>query len=202
MRIIVEGGGPDAPFREGFKSFFLKFVPPTVDGQVVDLAIVRGSNGEEAVKKFAQHRKLYPDALIVLLMDSEGPVPATTSVWPFLTNRGGIVKPDWADETNLYLMVQCVEAWIVADPDALSSHYKSNLNPNKLPKRTKLEEEPKAEIQRKLKLATGGRYKHSDCADLIGLVGPAHIRKLPHGQRLTKLLVETIAKSAKNRDLN
>ena len=51
-------------------------------------------------------------------------------------------------------MFQCMESWIVAHPDALESFYEANFRKDKLPKRSNLEEESKADISAKLEKAT------------------------------------------------
>ena len=111
--------------------------------------------------------------LLVLLIDSEEPVAEGAPVWASSRRGTGLRSPRWAEEAHAYLMVQCVETWLVTDPDALAAHYKQGFKPDKLPKRTNLEDEPKDDVQRKLGEAIGGRdhvYPHGDSAKLIALV--------------------------------
>jgi hypothetical protein len=195
VRIVVEGGGKDGPFREGFKQFFSKFVPKEIEARTVEVSVIRGLNGEEACKKFAQQRKLFPDALILLLVDSEAPVPPNLGVWPFLIQRGGFDKPSWADESHAYLMVQCVETSIMADIEALRSKYGFKLKEGQVLKGD-LENRDKTEVQRSLRAATGQLYEHSDAPNLIALVGPESMMKLSHGARLVEGLVAAISQFA------
>lgn len=51
-------------------------------------------------------------------------------------------------------MVQCMEAWIVADPDVLERFYKQGFSRTSLPKRQNLEQESKTDIYAKLEAAT------------------------------------------------
>lgn len=51
-------------------------------------------------------------------------------------------------------MVQCMEAWIVADSEALADYYGKNFHAKSLPNRHDLEQEPKSDLQAKLKKAT------------------------------------------------
>jgi hypothetical protein len=60
---------------------------------------------------------------------------------------------------RVHLMVQCMEAWIVADPDALAEFYKQEFKKDSLPKRMNLEEEPKADVYAKLESATENTHK-------------------------------------------
>jgi len=43
-------------------------------------------------------------------------------------------------------MVQCMETWIVADPEAVKKYYGAGFKAEKVPKRENLEEEPKSQI--------------------------------------------------------
>ncbi|MGD0893433.1 MAG: DUF4276 family protein, partial [Terracidiphilus sp.] len=78
---------------------------------------------------------------------------------------------------QVHLMVQCMEAWIVADPDALQEFYKRDFRHDALPKRLNLEEEPKADLYDKLKNATKhtqkgeyGKIKHA--SKLLEMIKP------------------------------
>jgi hypothetical protein len=66
-------------------------------------------------------------------------------------------------QERVHLMVQCMEAWIVADPEALESFYGQGFARGALPARRNLEEQPKGDVSRKLSAATKhtakGEYK-------------------------------------------
>ena len=199
VRVIVEGGGDasvqDGPFRIGYGTFLRKIAPPEVDGRPVALEIVRGKGGRSAVDKYLSQRSLYPDALLILLIDSEEPVSPNATVWEFIKARHGFDHPAWAEEAHAYLMVQCVETWLVADPAALAVHYGPKFDADKLPKRTNLEEELKRDVQSKLEEAVGklgGGYRHGDSAKLIARVDPARVARLSHGARLREGFREAI----------
>ena len=49
-------------------------------------------------------------------------------------------------EDSVHLMVQTMEAWIVADPDALAAYYGQGFRASALPSRPNLEEEDKDDI--------------------------------------------------------
>ena len=51
-------------------------------------------------------------------------------------------------------MVQCMEAWIVADTNALAAYYGTGFRVQSLPSRLNLEDEPKPDLLDKLKKAT------------------------------------------------
>lgn len=55
---------------------------------------------------------------------------------------------------QVHLMVQCMETWLVADPDRMAVVYGDNFRPALLPARDNLEEEPKLSVYSKLARAT------------------------------------------------
>lgn len=93
-------------------------------------------------------------------------------------------------EASVHLMVQVMETWIVADPEALVRYYGQGFRGSKLPKGTNLEKEPKARILHALKEATrhtgkGVYHKISHAAQLLRLVDPAKARsRCDHCERL------------------
>ncbi len=95
-----------------------------------------------------------------------------------------------------------MEAWIVADPDALEEFYKQKFKRNSLPKRDNLEEEPNVDLYEKLKSATRdtqkgeyGKIKHA--SKLLELIDPEEISK--HCPRF-KIFREWLAKSIEDRN--
>jgi hypothetical protein len=82
-------------------------------------------------------------------------------------------------------MVQMVEAWLIADPDALAEYYGRGFRRGALPKRGDVERIPKDELLNTLVHATAktqkGRYaKIRHCADLLGLLNQDRVRQRAH----------------------
>ena len=198
--VVVEGGGDqrvlDADFRRGYQTFLRKIAPDTVVGRRVALEVVRGKGRSAAYDKFCHHNRLHPDALILLLIDSENDVPRGSEVWPYLADRDAMTKPAWATEGHAYLMVQCVETWLVKDRTALRSVYGNCLKERPLPKRRNLEDEPKVDAVRKLKLATATckeqRYEHGDSWKVMEVIDPGNLAGLPNADRLFRELPRLI----------
>ena len=64
-----------------------------------------------------------------------------------------------ATDDMVHLMVQSMETWIVADPDALAKYYGQRFNANAVPNSTNLESVSKARIISALEQATGRTQK-------------------------------------------
>lgn len=106
------------------------------------------------------------ETLVVLLVDSEDAIASETrnadadakARIHHLTQRD-----HWdlsgADPKKVHLMVHCMEAWIVSDPEALSAYYGKGFHSKSLPNRQNLEEEPKPDLFDKLKKATRNTQK-------------------------------------------
>jgi hypothetical protein len=96
----------------------------------------------------------------VLLVDAEEPVGDVTPEGrvAHLKKRDNWTL-DEADARCVHLMVQCMEAWIVADADVLERYYGNGFRKDVLPKRQNLDEEPKQSLYESLKKATKDTQK-------------------------------------------
>ena len=91
-----------------------------------------------------------------------------------------------------------MEAWLVADPEALAEFYDQGFNANALPKRINLEEEPKAQIYVALENATRqtqkgsyGKIKHASA--LLRRVSQEKAKKrCSHCRRLFETIAGTL----------
>jgi len=131
------------------------------------------------------------DMLCVLLVDSEGPLDEETTDQPASNaqaRRQHLIHQDkWSnlntiDPEQIHLMVQCMETWIVADPDALATYYGKDFQASSLPVRTNLEEELTAQVLDKLQKATKntskGEYKKIKHAkELLARIDPEKVAK-------------------------
>ncbi len=157
---------------------------------------------------------LHAGKAAILLVDSEAPVspeaqPGNSSLqadrakwkpWLHLKQRkgDGWNKPDGASDLDCHLMVQCMEAWLVADPSTLKKYFGQSFHEKKLPNAANpLELVDKDALYRALKDATKscqkgayGKGKHS--FDLLALTDPAKVTQAsPWAQRLIETLQET-----------
>lgn len=182
VRIYVEGGGPSrqaqVPLREGFSKLFEKVL-----GRRAKPKVIACGSRNEAFCDFTRALQSYPDALCILLVDSEGPVKQGTSPWAHVSAREGDQwrRPDGVSDGQLHLMVQAMEAWLVADPEALAAYYKQGFRESALPHQQNVEQISKRELNDALARATRdsktkGRYAKSHGFELIALVDPQKVR--------------------------
>jgi hypothetical protein len=91
-----------------------------------------------------------------------------------------------------------MEAWLVADPEALADYDKQGFNANALPNRINLEEEPKTQIYAALEAATRptqkgsyGKIKHA--SELLKRVSHEKAKtRCSHCDRFFRTVAETI----------
>ena len=75
----------------------------------------------------------------VLLLDAEAPVADITKPWEHLRARDGWKMPAGTTDLQAFLMVQTMEAWLLADPDALRRVLGDGFKSEKVPKWPALE---------------------------------------------------------------
>jgi len=179
IAVYVEGGGNmaglKAELRQGFDALF-RNEKPKASEKKVGLRFVCCGARDEAYKAFKNALKENSERINALLVDSESsidPVPedgakdAGVRV-AHLRKKEGIGVRGQGDgwllsddiAARVHLMVQRMEAWIVADPDALEGFYKPKFfKKEKLPKRSNLEQESKSDLYAALDKETKGSRK-------------------------------------------
>lgn len=119
VRIYIEGGGDGKNtkqlLRGGFSSFFKELVQVAQSKKIKWQIILCGSRNH-AFRNFKNALEDHPNAFVILLVDSEAPVKQ--SPWEHLKSRDNWDSPG-VDDTHCYLMVQAMEAWLIADIDTL-----------------------------------------------------------------------------------
>ncbi len=174
IAIYVEGGG-DGPgsnhnkreLRQGF-DILLQAQKQAAQARKLGWQLMACGGRNQTFKAFHGDLQL-ADAgtLHVLLVDSEDPVaPEANSKDPTKDAEANararvqhLTKRDSWDLSgvapkHVHLMVQCMKAWIVADPEALADFYGKNFHHRSLPNRQNLEDESKPDVLDKLKKAT------------------------------------------------
>jgi len=123
VKIYVEGGGVGDPSltkcRKGFRTFFERMLRGK--GRV---EVVACGGRSEAFKKFTRaHQGVIRGDYVILLVDSEEPVENDCSPWDHLRANDNWEKPKTAEDDQAHLMVQCMEAWFMADREAVVKYF-------------------------------------------------------------------------------
>jgi hypothetical protein len=195
VRIYVEGGGDDkegkARLREGFGHFLDDLRAMARRGQIKWQIIICGPR-HAAYRNFQHALEDHPDAFNVLLIDSEGPV--SDMPWLHLYRQDKWSSLDTTDE-QCHLMVQMMEAWLIADVEALRGFYGPNFNVNPIPNNPNVEEIPKQTLVSALQAATrkttkGEYHKVRHSPKILARLDVAKVRNAAsHCDRLFKTLV-------------
>ena len=194
VKVYVEGGGDRQELRTkcrmGFSTFFRK---TELDGQMP--RIIACGDREKTYDKFCTALAHSTDGdFIVLLVDSEGPV--VSDPWLHLQARDRWGRPAGATDDNAHLMVQCMEAWFLADKDALARFFGTDFNRNALPQRAEVEDILKRDLETDLKAATrqcrkGAYHKGNHSFEILAQLDPGKvIDASPHTERLINTLLD------------
>lgn len=190
----MEGGGTGkenrAALRQGMETF-LQSLKEAARVKALRWKLVCCGPRGEAFKGFRNAVNNGDNVVNVLLVDAEGAVNDP----PRDHLRG---RDQWdlsfASEDAVHLMVQAMEAWIVADSEALAEYYGQGFRARRLPKANNLETVLKTTVERSLTEATqytqkGPYHKIRHASDLLKRIDPDKSRgRCPHCERLFETL--------------
>ena len=194
IKVYVEGGGDSrstrSDCRRGFAEFFAKILPR---GQQPSVVACGSRNAAYADFQTALSKNL--DAFVILLVDSEGPVAPDDSPWFHLQKRDKWDRPVAASDEHVHLMVQVMEAWFLADRQALAGFFGQGFVATALPARHDIEQIDKHDVLGGLAAATkhtktkGEYHKTKHAFELLALISPTAVRGASsHAERLCSLL--------------
>jgi hypothetical protein len=185
IRIYFEG---DDCLRPGFR-IFLRQIDQAARASGLKLLLVSAGTGDKPIRDYETALKSNPDLINVLLLDSESPLGPDCL-------RQQRLQP--FDQNRIFWMVQLMEAWFLADPDALSKYYKKDFRKDALRGNPRIEEIPKVDIEAKLKQATretgkGSYHKTDHAPGILALLDPERVRHAsPACNRLFDQLLEIL----------
>lgn len=191
IRIYVEGGGGKdsrASLRRGFGRFFAK---ARASSQITTIAC---GNRDDAFQMFLTAKGIHPEALNLLLVDSEAPVVGIAK--DFLARREKSWDLEDIASGQIHLMAQVMESWLLADRESLERYYGKNFRPRALPGNPVIESIPKADVLSGLKNATrqtskGEYHKIRHASGLLERLDPTKVRKAaPHCEALFQRLAK------------
>lgn len=194
IEIYVEGGGLTRALsqkcRHGFSEFFRKV---GLKGRMP--RVFASGSREDAFKDFRTALRTAGERdFIVLLVDSEVPVKFDT--WKHLKAFGNWDRPTGAADEQVHLMVQCMEAWFLADREKLAAYFGNSFSQNALPARLNIEHIAKRDVLKGLENATRscpkGKYdKGRHSFDLLAQIAPLKVATASrHANRLVNTLKE------------
>ena len=195
IKVYVEGGGDSdllkRQCRGGFKEFFEK---AGLKGRLPK--VIPCGSREKTYDRFCTAiNDAEAGSFIVLLVDSEAAVPSGDNPWEHLRKRDSWTQPSAATDDSAQLMVQCMEAWFVADRQSLRDYFGKDFKASALPTRD-VEAIAKDDLLRTLKQATrscskgkGTYRKGRHSFELLGCLDPSKVMESsPHARRLIDTL--------------
>jgi hypothetical protein len=176
VRIHFEG---DPALREGFSEFFRELTAAL--GRAPKLIAGKA----DPFRVFLLALETHPDALNILLIDSEGPDDG--KLFETICQPKGI---DARSRDHVFWMVQCMEAWFLADAQALRKYYGKEFREKAVPRNPKVEQIPKKNVIEALKTATKDTskdpyHKTRHAPYLLRAISPALVKQASgHCRRL------------------
>jgi hypothetical protein len=201
IAIYMEGGGDGkgskAALRLGMESFLIP-LKDAARAKAWKWRLVCCGGRNATFDGFRNALQNGDDTIVALLVDAEeavkGPVRA------HLQSKDRWDLKSCSDEV-VHLMVQTMEAWIVADPDALAAYYGQKFRRNDLPSSQDLETVTKDDVAKALEEATrdtqkGSYHKIRHASDLLTRIDREKVQKrCRHCARLFERLLKLIRKN-------
>jgi hypothetical protein len=195
IRIYVEGGGDNNDSKSLIRKAFSEFLKDPIKlarSKRIQWSIIACGGRERTFDAFQTALTTHPDAFNILLVDSEAPVHSPP--WSHLQQRDHWKQPEGTTDEQCHLMAQIMEAWLIADVDALSTFYGQDFITKAIPRRKNVEEIDKERLTTALEHATrhtktGKYHKIRHGPKLLQLVNVQIVRvAAPHCNRLFEIL--------------
>jgi hypothetical protein len=195
IRIYVEGGrGPSKAWLRAAFAQFLNKAREDGNRSRATLRVVMCGSRQETYEAFRLGTREHTGSIVLLLVDAEGPVAGTEREHLAEQDRWDL---SFAKDESVYLMTEVMESWFVADVQALAGFYGQGFAAGSIPRRTNVEEIPKAEVEKALRDATrntqpGSYHKTRHAPKILESLDPATVRaRAPRCERLLQHLAQT-----------
>ncbi len=177
------------PLRTGFSKFLRN---AGIDSRKIQIKVC--GDRDETHKRFVRACEDGGADYKMLLVDSEGPVNSTPK--QHLRNRDGWQVNE--SEDQYHLMVQAMEAWLIADREAVKQYYGQGFQESAIPAAQDVEQIdkdlPKSSLDKAAKKTNKEGYQEiRDGARLLAKINPEEVRKKArHCERLFLTLTSKI----------
>lgn len=195
IRVYVEGGGDKrggdlaCECRRGFSELFAQILPR---GRMPRIVACGGRT--QTFDAYRAALQQHTDDLNILLVDSEDPVVG--NAWEHLVHREGWHQPEGAGHDHAHLMVQCMEAWLVADRENLARFFGPNFHAARIPHWPDLEAVTCGKLLQAMKSASQGCHRGSydkgrHSFKILATVNAQRVQRAsPHAARLFATLAQ------------
>jgi hypothetical protein len=202
VRLYVEGGPKGAHadglrrFKNGFKQHLAR-----LDPRLSTLDVSPCGSTEETIRDYARAiREDEPNCTVALLVDSDAPVAGPAA--QHLQAKLDSAKIPQKARKNIFLMVQCMESWLVTDAGALRLCFGNDLREEALPKNPNIEEVAKKDVLTALVTAvkpTPARHYHKveHGARILAELNPVLVgqRSRRHAKNLHEFLLSSVVEA-------
>jgi hypothetical protein len=196
IRIYCEGGGPGNStkdlLRKGMNEF-LRELKNIARSKRIRWDLIACGSRQDAYEDFVRALRTFPGAFNVLLVDSD--LPVNPPPWRHLKQNNSW-ELDEEHDLQCHLMAQAMEAWLIADVEALKTYYGRDFNANTIPTNANVEQIDKNQLTRALNDATRrtqkGKYdKIKHASEILQKLDVTKVRRAaPHCDHLFKTLAE------------
>jgi Domain of unknown function (DUF4276) len=180
-KLFVEGGGDRDDLKTECRKGFSKLLKRARIGGSMPRIVACGGRGAAYARFVHAMANKRAEDEVYLLVDSEESV-VHEDPWNHVAARtgDGWSSPGGAAEFHLHFMVQVMETWFLADPEAVEEFFGKGFSRGVLPKHRDIEAVSKADIYRALHEATKhtqagpyGKGQHS--FQILGELDPEKI---------------------------
>ena len=199
VRLYVEGGPKGAHadglrrFKNGFKQHLVR-----LDPKLNTLDVSPCGSTEDTIRDYARAvREPASDCIIALLVDADAQVTVDTPA-KHIAAKLDSAKVAGDARTNIFLMVQCMEAWLVTDLAALEKCYGAKVRDIRFPLNPDIEAVSMKDILAALDLAakdtpTKHYHKIRDGAKLLAELRPDTVAsRSKHAHNLHEFLCQSV----------